>query len=114
MFNKWLNKINREKSFSGHELYAIIRKYFDDTQSLYRRYLAFIRTNIGEVKEKIDTSGINIDRLRGLRELSPEHKDKIEDDIRKNQEVIRIQQEILSNLTRMNNELSHLDSIIIE
>ena len=117
MCNEWLNKINREKSFSGHELYAIIRKYFDDTQSLYRRYLAFIRTKIGEVKAKIDTSGINIDHLRGLRglrELSPEHKDKIEDDIRKNQEVIRIQQEILSNLTRMNNELSHLDSIIID
>ena len=117
MCNEWLNKINREKSFSGHKLYAILREYFDVTQSLYRRYLAFIRTKIGEVKAKIDTSGINIDHLRGLRglrELSPEHKDKIEDDIRKNQEVIRIQQEILSNLTRMNNELSHLDSIIID
>jgi hypothetical protein len=116
MCNEWLNKINREKSFSGHKLYAILREYFDVTQSLYRRYLAFIQTKIGEVKAKIDTSGINIDHLRGLRELSPEHKDKdkIEDDIRKNQEVIRIQQEILSNLTRMNNELSHLDSIIID
>ena len=115
MCNEWLNKINREKSFSGHKLYAILREYFDVTQSLYRRYLAFIQTKIGEVKAKIDTSGINIDHLRGLRglrELSPEHKDKIEDDIRKNQEVIRIQQEILSNLTRMNNELSHLESII--
>lgn len=117
MCNEWLNKIKREKGFSGHNLYANLREYFDVTQSLYRRYLAFIQTKIGEVKAKIDTSGINIDHLRGLRglrELSPEHKDKIEDDIRKNQEVIRIQQEILSNLTRMNNELSHLDSIIID
>ena len=116
MCNEWLNKIDREKSFSGHHLYANIRTYFDDTQSLYRMYLAFIHTKIREVKAKIDTSGINVDRLRGLREFSPEHKDKdkIEDDIRKNQEVIRIQQAILSNLTRMNDELSHLEPIVLD
>jgi hypothetical protein len=116
MCNERLNKIKREKGFSGHHLYANLRKYFDDTQSLYRMYLAFIHTKIREVKAKIDTSGINVDRLRGLRELSPEHKDKdkIEDDIRKNQEVIRIQQEILSNLTRMNDELSHLEPIVLD
>jgi len=116
MCNEWLNKIKREKGFSGSDLYASIRKYFDDTQSLYQRYLAFIHTKIREVKAKIDTSGINVDRLRGLREFSPEHKDKdkIEDDIRKNQEVIRIQQAILSNLTRMNNELSHLEPIVLD
>jgi hypothetical protein len=116
MCNEWLNKIKREKGFSGHHLYANIRKYFEDTQSLYRMYLAFIHTKIREVKAKIDTSGINVDRLRGLREFSPEHKDKdkIEDDIRKNQEVIRIQQAILSNLTRMNDELSHLEPIVLD
>lgn len=117
MCNKWLDKIDREKSFSGYNLYATIRKYFDKTQSLHRKYLAFIRTKIDEVKYKIDTFGKNIDRLRGLRDLRgllPEHKDKIEDDIRNNQQDIIIQQAILSNLTRMNNELSHLESIIID
>jgi len=114
MCNEWLNKIKREKGFSGHHLYANIRKYFEDTQSLYRMYLAFIQNKTREVKEKIDTSEKNVDRL--LREFSPEHKDKdkIEDDIRKNQEDIRIQQAILSNLTRMNNELSHLEPIVLD
>lgn len=118
MCNEWLNKIYRDGGFSGHELYAILRHYFDDTQSLYRRYLIFIQSKTRETKEKIDTSGRNIDHLREL-QRSPdlqyqESKQKIEHDIQKNQEIIRIQQAILLILTRMNNELSELNPIVID
>jgi hypothetical protein len=112
MCNEWLNKIDRELSFRGSDLYDNLRTYFDVTQSLYRRYLAFIENKIREVKEIIDTSRKNVDdltALRGRRELSPE---QIEYDIQMNLKVIGIQQDILSNLTRMNDELSHLALII--
>ena len=54
MCNEWLNKIDREDSFSGYNLYSTIREKFDDTQFLYRRYLAFIQNKIVEVKDKIE------------------------------------------------------------
>ncbi len=118
MCNDFLNKIYRDGGFSGRDLYATLRRYFDDTQSLYRRYLIFIQIKTREVKEKIDTSGRNIDYLRDL-QRSPdlqyqESKQKIEHDIQTNQEVIRIQQAKLLILTRMNDELSQLNPMIID